>query len=154
MFGLFLLEVLGHFVLLAQLRFEKGARRVHRLDDAAVRGGAGDEVQQVAPPVRCLVLPRPLGGTGELHGQGVLLPVPDSGHAPLAVPLDAVWQIAPAEGFGVGLELGVERLAGLVEMLVAADGLLEVCGGLPDFAEPGGLGEPGRGPGCREAAVL
>ena len=116
-FGLFLLEVLGHFVLLAQLRFEKGARRVHRLDDVAVRGGAADEVQQVAPPVRCLVLPRPLGGAGELHGQGMLLPVPDSGHAPLAVPLDAVWQIAPADNFGVGLELGVERLAGLVEIL-------------------------------------
>ena len=73
----------------------------------------------------------------------MLLPAPDSGHAPLAVPLDAVRQIAPAERFGVGLELGVERLAGLVEMLVAADGLLEVFGGLPDFAEPGGLGEPG-----------
>ena len=42
--------------------FEKGARRVHRLDDVAVRGGVADEVQQVAPPVRCLVLPRPLGG--------------------------------------------------------------------------------------------
>ena len=70
----------------------------------------------------------------------MLLPVPDSGHAPLAVPLDAVRQIAPADNFGVGLELGVERLAGLVEVLVAADGLLEVCGGLPDFSEPGGLG--------------
>ena len=70
----------------------------------------------------------------------MLLPAPDSGRAPLAVPLDAVWQIAPAERFGVGLELGVERLAGLVEVLVVADGLLEVCGGLRDFAEPGGLG--------------
>ena len=49
-------------------------------------------------------------------------------------------QIAPADNFGVGLELGVERLTGLVEVLVVADGLLEVCGGLPDFAEPGGLG--------------
>ena len=61
----------------------------------------------------------------------------------MAVPLDAVRQIAPADSFGVGLELGVERLAGLVEIIVVADGLPEVCGGLPDFAEPGGLGEPG-----------
>ena len=73
----------------------------------------------------------------------MLLPAPDSGHAPLAVPLDAAWQIAPAEGLGVGLEPGVERLTGLVEIIVVADGLLEVFGGLPDFAEPGGLGEPG-----------
>ena len=52
MFGLFLLEVLGHFVLLAPLRFEKGTRRGHRLDDVAVRGGVVDEVQQV--PHLCL----------------------------------------------------------------------------------------------------
>ena len=58
----------------------------------------------------------------------------------MAVPLDAVRQIAPADNFGVGLELGVERLAGLVEIIVVADGLLELFGGLPDFAEPGGLG--------------
>ena len=58
----------------------------------------------------------------------------------MAVPLDAVRQIAPADNFGVGLELGVERLAGLAEVLVGADGLLELFGGLLDFAEPGGLG--------------
>ena len=62
MFGLFLLEALGRFVLLAPLRFEKGARRRHRLDDVAVRGGVADDIEQVTPPVRCLVLPRPLGG--------------------------------------------------------------------------------------------
>ena len=70
----------------------------------------------------------------------MLLAVPDGGHAPLAVPLDAVRQIAPADNFGVGLELGVERLAGLVEIIVVADGLLKVFGGLRDFSEPGGLG--------------
>ena len=35
-FALLLLDALGSFVLLAQLRFEKGARRGHRLGDVVV----------------------------------------------------------------------------------------------------------------------
>ena len=62
MFGPFLLEALGRFVSLAQLRFEKGARRLHRLGDVAIRGGVADDIEQVASPGRCLVLPRTLCG--------------------------------------------------------------------------------------------
>ena len=46
--------------------------------------------------------------------------------APLAVPLDAVWQVAPAERLGVGHECGVDVFqVGAAVTAVLVDGSLE-----------------------------
>ena len=64
--------------------------------------------------------------------------------APLAVLLDALGKVAPADGLGVAHEVGVGALDTAFEvMAVVVDGFLEGCGGLLDFAEPGGLRELG-----------
>ena len=52
-FALFLLNALGPFVLLAQLRFEKGVRRGHRLGDVVVLDFDVDEGKQVEGPLPC-----------------------------------------------------------------------------------------------------
>ena len=55
--------------------------------------------------------------------------------APLTVLLDALGEVAPADGLGVAHEVGVGALnVGFEVMAVAVDGFLESCGGLLDFA--------------------
>ena len=73
----------------------------------------------------------------------MLLPALDSGRVSLVVLLDAVGQIVPAEGLGVGRELGGELLVRLVVAAVFVDGPLERFGGVLDALETGGLGEVG-----------
>ena len=59
-----------------------------------------DEVEQAALAARYFVLPRPPRGAFEFDGHPFL--------PPLAVLLDAPWEVALAQRLGVGLELGVE----------------------------------------------
>ena len=78
---------------------EKGACRSHPLVD---------DIEQGPVPARCLERPRPPFGARELDVHRVLVFAVDKAHAPSAVHLDALWQKAPAEGLGVGHELGIE----------------------------------------------
>ena len=90
-----------------------GAPRRHRPGDGVVPGSEVDEVEQVAVKRPRFGPPRAARGPRELDAHREVPCAKDSVlHAPVAVALDAAREVALADGFSMGRELGGELAPG------------------------------------------